>query len=139
MGTRDVERAGIDMATGFGNRAALKLAAAPAIAVASRNGYSLAVAVIGLAEAEDAWDRDQSISLAMRASLRASDQVFRLDADTLVALLPMAAGRAVGAVMERAARLADRPFLWGAAFAGLDGWELGQLVARAAARLHAVS
>jgi GGDEF domain-containing protein len=137
-----VESAGIDLATGFGNRAALERAAVSAISMTRRRGYSLAVAVIGLADADDVWDaweRDQSISLAMRASLRASDQIFRLDADTLVALLPLAAGRVVGVVMEQAARLADRPFHCGAAFADLDGSTLGELVARAVLRLHPVA
>jgi len=132
-----MEGARTDPATGFGNRAAMHLASVVAMARAQRAGHSCAVAVVKLADAEDTWARDQSISIAMRASLRATDQIFRVDTDTLVALLPMAAGRGVGAVMDRAARLTDRPFMWGAAFAGLDGKTTGELVERATGRLRA--
>jgi GGDEF domain-containing protein len=131
-----MESTGIDLATGFGNRVAMQEAAAVAMATASRGGHAFGVAVIKLAGAEDSWARDHSISLAMRASLRATDQIFRIDDDTVVALLPMAAGRAVGAVVERAARLVDRPFSWGPAFAGIDGRSIDELVQRAMGRLR---
>jgi len=136
MGRPEMEPVGIDLATGFGNRAALDRAAKAGMATAVRDGYAFALVVIALTPAQDASRRDRSISLAMRASLRATDQVFRVDDELLVALLPMAAGRVVGAVMERAARLVDQPFAWGAAFAGLDGMAMAELIDRAAGRLR---
>ena len=121
----------IDQTTGFGDRIALEIAANAEIARAVRTRYPLSVAVILLADADDVTPRDQSISLAMRASVRATDQLFRYSEDTLVGLFPMAKGMGAAYVMKRAARLTDRPFAYALAVAPTDGTDIDTLVDQA--------
>ena len=128
---RDAAVARLDPITGFADRGALEMAAPPAIASATRSGLAISVGVIALAGADDALARDRSVSLALRASVRATDQLFRLDEDRIVVLMPMTAGRGVSKLMLRVARLCDRPFAWGVATAPTDGNEIDQLLARA--------
>jgi GGDEF domain-containing protein len=123
----------VDPATGFGNMTALKEAAWPAIASADRAGYVVSVAAIELPYTSDEFAR--SMSLALRASVRDTDQCYRIDESLIVVLLPMAASRAVARVMERTACMTDRDFAYGVATTGSDGSVIDMLVARAAARL----
>jgi GGDEF domain-containing protein len=128
---RDAAIARSDPIIGFADRGALEMAAPVAIASAIRAGLPVSVGVIALDDADDALARDRSVSLALRASVRATDQLFRLDEDRIVVLMPMTAGRGVSKVMLRVARLCDRPFAWGAATAPTDGTEINELLGRA--------
>jgi hypothetical protein len=124
----------VDVATGFGGLAALRLAARSVIAQADRAGYAVSVAAVELPAADDECAR--SMSLALRASIRDTDQCFRLDESLIVVLMPMAASRSVAKIMERTACMTDRDFAYGVATTGTDSMQIGMLVARAAARLN---
>lgn len=113
------------------------MAAPVAIASAQRAGYPLSVVLLTLADAEDADARDRSLSLALRASVRATDQLFRIDASRIVLLLPMTTRRGVTTVMTRAGRLCDRPFTWGVATSPKDGTEIYALLVLARGRERA--
>ena len=128
---RDGSIARLDPITGFADHGALAMAAPPAIASATRAGLMISIGVITLADADDAPARDRSVSLALRASVRATDQLFRLDENRVVVLMPMTDTRGVSKVMLRVARLCDRPFAWGAATAPTDGTEIHALLGRA--------
>jgi len=128
---REAVMARLDPITGFADRGALAMAAPSAIASATRAGLTISVGVIALADADDGLARDRSVSLALRASVRATDQLFRLDENRIVVLMPMTAGHGVSKVMLRVARLCDRPFAWGAATAPEDGTQIDELLRRA--------
>jgi GGDEF domain-containing protein len=124
----------LDPITGFGDSDALERSAPAAIASAHRAGHPISVAVITLVEAGDALARDRSMSLALRASVRATDHLYRIDESTIVVLLPMTATHAVSTVMQRVARLTDHPFAWGAATSPTDGTEIYALLGASSSR-----
>ena len=70
-------------------------------------------------------------SLALRASVRASDLLFRIAEDQIVLVLPMTTIRGVPNIIERVVRLYDRPFTLGVATAPDDGIRADELLERA--------
>ena len=94
-GHRKTAVARVDLTTGFGDRGAFDLLAPCAIASANRAGHAISVVVLTLADADDWLDRDRSISLALRASVRASDLLFRIAEDEIVLVLPMTSAQGV--------------------------------------------
>ena len=134
---RQTTAARLDPITGFGDIGALETAAPVAIASAQRAGHPLSVVLLTLADADDADARDRSLSLALRASVRATDQLFRIDASRIVLLLPMTTRRGVTTVMTRVGRLCDRPFTWGVATSPKDGTEIYALLVLARSRERA--
>jgi hypothetical protein len=121
----------LDLTTGFGDRGAFDVLAPAAVASAVRAGHAVSVVVLTLADTDDWLDRDHSISLALRASVRAKDLLFRIAEDQIVLVLPMTAARGVSIVIERVARICDYRFTWGVATAPGDGVGTDQLVDRA--------
>jgi hypothetical protein len=119
----------VEQHTGLFDAAALEPAAMAAIADAERAGYALSVAVIELARGPNKDSRDRSIILALQATVRATDQLFRLDDFRVAALLPMAAGRVVVGILERSARLCEGPLTWSMATTGADGRSLAAMLA----------
>ena len=75
----------------------------------------------------------------MTSMQRASDQLFRFEVDTIVALLPTTEGLGVFKVMQRVARLADRPFSYAVATAPVDGRDLDSLLYEASRRTEHVT
>ena len=129
----------VDVTTGFGDRVSLEIAARAELARTARAGHVLSIVVIRLVDADDVVVRDGSISLALRGSVRASDLLFRSDVDTIVALLPTTEALGVSKVMQRVARLADRPFSYAVATAPVDGRHLDSLLDEASRRTEHVT
>jgi len=125
---RERRTARVDLTTGFGDRIALEDAARTIVPAAVKKCQPLAVVVVRLVDAADVFVRDESISLALRASLRDSDRPFRLDADTIVLLLLGTKGANVWKVMHRVSRLTDRPFSYTIAEAPTQGADLYELI-----------
>jgi len=124
----------IDLTTGFGDRVAMEMLAGPALRSADCHAPPVSIVVIQLADAQDVGVRDRAISLALRASVRATDQLFRIDEDTVVAVLSVTTDAGAKKVMSRVARLTDRPFAYGVATSPRDGRNLELLVEQARAR-----
>jgi diguanylate cyclase (GGDEF)-like protein len=134
-----------DALTEAGNRRALEQAARAALATAARTGQPVSLVAIdldGLKAINDTHGHsagDQALaglSAAVRAALRATDQVFRIGGDEFVVLLPLAS-RDMVADLVRRMQLANAPkFSWGAATAPDDGSRLETLLQVADARLY---
>jgi GGDEF domain-containing protein len=128
-----------DLTTGLGDRVALEMAAETQLAKAVRAGRELSVMTVHLPAAADICVRDQHLSIALRASVRAADLLFRYDPDTIVALLPMAGSDGAARVMQRVARLTDRPISYAVATAPGDGRDLETLVDAACRRVQHIT
>jgi len=127
----------IDPITGFADKRTLELTADLVLAQARKRKHATSVIVLRLDDADDVAVRDASMSLALRASVRGVDHLFKTADRTLVVLLPMSSFDGVAKVVLRVARLCDRPFGYGAAMAPTDGWKIERLVAAATSRVRA--
>ena len=123
----------IDPITGFADTRTLELTANYVLASARKRNHTVSVAIIQLDDADHATER--SMSLALRASVRGTDHLFKTAEQTLVVLLPGTSLDGVAKVVMRVARLCDRPFGFGVATTSRDGWHIGQLVVRATSRV----
>jgi len=135
-----------DPLTGAGNRRAMESAGRAALASSARTGAPLSVVVMdldGLKTLNDTRGHaagDQALAAlagGLRATLRDTDQLFRVGGDEFVALLPLAPAAAVAELMQRAQRSGAPSFSWGVASAPGDGTELASLVHTADGRLYA--
>jgi len=134
-----------DALTETGNRRALEQAARAALAMAARSGQPLSVVAIDLdglktindTEGHAAGDRALAgLSAAVRAALRATDQLFRIGGDEFVVLLPLASQEMVGELVRRMQMFNAPKFSWGAATTPVDGADLEALLRVADARLY---
>ena len=134
-----------DALTETGNRRALEQAARAALATAARSGQPLSVVAIDLdglktindSQGHAAGDRALAgLSAAVRAALRATDQLFRIGGDEFVVLLPLASSEMVGELVQRMQMFNAPKFSWGAATTPMDGVDLETLLRVADARLY---
>jgi diguanylate cyclase (GGDEF)-like protein len=134
-----------DALTETGNRRALELAGRAALATAGRTGQPLSVMAIDLdglkaindTEGHAAGDRALAgMSAAVRAALRATDQLFRIGGDEFVVLLPLASQEVVAGLVGRMHLFNAPKFSWGAATTPHDGTQLETLLRVADARLY---
>jgi diguanylate cyclase (GGDEF)-like protein len=134
-----------DALTETGNRRALEQAARAALATAARTGQPLSVVAIdldGLKVINDTQGHaagDQALaglSAAVRAALRATDQLFRVGGDEFVVLLPLAGKEMVADLVRRMQQFNAPKFSWGAATTPGDGADLETLLRVADARLY---
>lgn len=134
-----------DPLTECGNRRALEMAAPAALALANRTGKPLSIVAIDLdglkvlndSQGHAAGDRALAgLSAAVRAALRATDQLFRIGGDEFVVVLPLAGEEHVADMVRRMELFNAPRFSWGAATAPGDGTDLEGLLRIADARLY---
>jgi len=124
----------IDPITGFADGRTLVLTGNYVLTLARKKNQAASLVVIRLDDTDEAAER--SMSLALRASVRGTDHLFKAAEQTLVVLLPVASLDGVAKVLLRVARLCDGPFVYGVATTQVDGWSIDRLVARATDRLR---
>ena len=129
-----------DVLTGVGNRRGFEEAAERTLALAARHGHEVSVVVVdvdGLKAINDSLghqagdDHLKALADALRAEVRAEDELFRIGGDEFAVVMPFCSAHGAAESLERVREAGAPRFSFGVAAFPVDGLDVATLVAQA--------